>query len=139
MSTQVKIKPGRVLYGELHADVDFVMGLERVADDVASTARSLAPVETGDYRASIDVDVATFGEQQFVRVWATDFKAAWIEFGTGGDAPTYAYSPLRRAARKHKLKFSGSAASRRLLYIDRARKRGIRQARAEFKARQVSP
>lgn len=63
--------------------------LKRGAEAAAREAQRLAPVDTGEYRASIRVVDSADG----VRVVANDDKATFIEFGTS-DTP--AFAPLRR-------------------------------------------
>jgi hypothetical protein len=48
-----------------------------VALKIVDAARSLAPVESGDYRAGIKAQRTKGG----ARVLSTDFKSTWIEFG----------------------------------------------------------
>jgi hypothetical protein len=65
------------------------------AEDVASAAKSIAPVDIpggGSYRDGIEV-VETGGE---IRVEGTDWKSHWIEWGSVNN-PVFA--PLRRAVR----------------------------------------
>ena len=94
--------------------------LMEVGEKVAAKARELAPVKTGAYRDSIVVDspgarvagvpVGATGARTSYRVVAADNKAGWIEFGTGGQAPTPAYAPLRRAAEASGLKLEARRA-----------------------------
>jgi hypothetical protein len=58
--------------------------------------RSQAPVDSGAYAASIKV--VQKGRRGKGKVRATDFKAAWIEFGTGEPGKTDAYAPGQRTA-----------------------------------------
>lgn len=56
------------------------------------------PVDSGDYAASVKiVKKARRGKGA---VAATDFKAHWIEFGTGQPGPTKAYGIAEKVARK---------------------------------------
>jgi len=53
------------------------------------------PYATGDYADSFEVE--SRGKGVGVRVIARDYKAVWLEFGTGDPGPTPAFSPFRRA------------------------------------------
>lgn len=48
-----------------------------VAEQIAEVARGLAPVSSGEYAAGITVQKTKSG----ARVFASDFKSAWLEFG----------------------------------------------------------
>ncbi len=67
----------------------------------ADEAQAVAPVKTGAYAASIGVT----NDGDGVRLVATDWKANWIEFGTGAPSPTPAFAPLRRGCEAAGLKF----------------------------------
>lgn len=73
--------------------------VEYAAKRVTERARSMAPVDTGAYRASIQWEYLgqKLGVIPTAAVFSTDFKANWIEFGTGGSTPTPAFAPLRRS------------------------------------------
>lgn len=92
-----RFSPSRTFERDLRNDSDFKRMLAAEARAVADEARALAPVDQGDYRAALRADAN--------RVIADDRKALWIEFGTGPPAPTPAYAPLRRAARRRGLQF----------------------------------
>ena len=69
---------------------------ERVTDaaeEVASAAKSYAPVRTGVYRDSIVTESELTDEGYVARTRATAPYAAFIEFGTND---TQAYAPLQR-------------------------------------------
>ena len=68
------------------------------ATEAATAAKALAPVDDADYRDSIRAEVGKELRGYQARVNAYDFKAHWIEFGTGAPFPTRAYAPLRRGA-----------------------------------------
>lgn len=69
--------------------------LEPLAEEAAEAAYNLAPVKTGNYRDSIEGVVAVDDDGGWVgRVLADDFKAGWIEFGTGPPYPTKAHRTL---------------------------------------------
>ena len=75
-------------------------GLEAFAVQVRDYWRSQSPVNEGQYAASVQV----FKKQVLVdgmpakRVGSTDFKAHWIEFGTGQPGPTEAFAPRAKTA-----------------------------------------
>ncbi|NNC10694.1 hypothetical protein HII28_02175 [Planctomonas sp. JC2975] len=50
---------------------------EEIANRIAEVARDSAPEETGEYAAGITVQKTKTG----ARVFASDFKSAWLEFG----------------------------------------------------------
>ncbi len=64
-----------------------------VAGQIAESARASAPVETGKFRDSINVEQS--GDE--VAVVDTDEAAGWIEFGTSTHAP---HGTLVNAARQ---------------------------------------
>lgn len=53
------------------------------AEQVASVARSTAPVDTGAYRDSIHVEPVEFSYRKGMRVIADDKKALLVEMKTG--------------------------------------------------------
>ena len=61
------------------------------AELIAAQARSIAPVESGNYVAGISVDRTKGG----ARVYAGDQKSHWIEFGNSHQPAQFI---LRRAA-----------------------------------------
>lgn len=63
-----------------------------MANKIAAIARSTAPVESGDYQGSIVVEKTKHG----ARVYAGDYKSAWIEFGVPSQGKP-AHFNLRRA------------------------------------------
>jgi hypothetical protein len=71
------------------------------ADAAASIARSMAPVDEGDYVAGIEVQDTPGGG---ARVLASDQKSAWIEFGIPSRGIP-ANFVLRRAAEAAGLSF----------------------------------
>lgn len=66
-------------------------GLERAANSVASEARRIAPVATGDYRDSL----RAVSDDDSIRAESDDFAAHLIEWGS---ATNPVYAPLRTAA-----------------------------------------
>lgn len=63
-----------------------------MAKRIASIAQSTAPVESGDYAGSIVAEKTKHG----ARVFAGDYKSAWIEFGIPSQGKP-AHFNLRRA------------------------------------------
>lgn len=53
------------------------------ADQVAASARASAPVDSGDYRDSIHVEIASRGRRNVALVVASDAKTMLIESETG--------------------------------------------------------
>lgn len=137
MATQVRITPGRQLYGELHREPEFIAALERKADEVARNARARAPKDSGDYAASIKVVTDSGKTAGFVKVFveASDYKAPWIEFGTPGRVQDKtgrftgfmpAFAPLRKGARQAGLRLKSSKrATRTARQAKAARKLGF--------------
>lgn len=72
--------------------------LEERAREAADRARRIAPALSGDYANSITAVSGVEGSSALARVIADDWKAVFIEFGTGPVAPTPAFAPLRRGA-----------------------------------------
>lgn len=72
--------------------------LEQLAAATTAVARGAAPRRTGAYAESIFGVVGARGDGVHVgRVLATDFKAHWIEAGTGPPLPTAAHHTLEKA------------------------------------------
>lgn len=70
---------------------------EFMEDEVIPYWRSVSPVDSGGYAASVKVTKdAKLGKGE---VGATDFKAAWIEFGTGEPGPTPVFAPGGKTAK----------------------------------------
>jgi hypothetical protein len=63
------------------------------AEKIAQVARDTAPVLTGAYQAGIVVQDTKGG----ARVFASDYKSAWVEFGIPSRGQA-AHFTLRRAA-----------------------------------------
>jgi len=70
---------------EYLASDEMTRALLAAAEEAAEYWKSIAPVESGAYRDSIEVK--RYGDD--VYVVASDFKAGWIEFGTE-DTPEFA-------------------------------------------------
>lgn len=69
-------------------------------DEVVPYWRNLSPVRTGKYAASVKV-IKKAKHGQGV-VGAKDFKAHWIEYGTGEPGPTKALAPGEKTAHHFK-------------------------------------
>lgn len=77
------------------AEVDAALN-EFMAKEVVPYWKSVSPVESGKYAASIKVTKkARRGKG---KVGATDWKAHLIEFGTGEPGPTKAFAPGEKTA-----------------------------------------
>lgn len=74
-----------------------------VAKKMVAHAKSISPVDHGDYAAAWEVDEGRRGD---VRIVNDNFKAHWIEDGTGGSTPT----PEFAVAAKTAIQFGGTAA-----------------------------
>lgn len=83
------------------AEVDATLQ-EFMEDEVIPYWKSIAPVESGKYAASIKVTRKAKGGRGVVT--ATDFKAHWIEFGTAAPGPTTAFAPAEKTA----IRFGGT-------------------------------
>lgn len=60
--------------------------LDKFAEEVRDYWRSVSPVDEGEYAASVQVKkLKPVKGMPARRVEATDYKAHWIEFGTGTD------------------------------------------------------
>ncbi len=82
---------------ELESDKEIAEKLRPLGERAAAIAQKLAPRLSGDYANSIHVVTGINEEGKAVaRVVADDFKAGWIEKGTGPPGPTPASAPLRR-------------------------------------------
>jgi hypothetical protein len=73
---------------------------QEAAEEIAEIARELAPVETGAYQNGIKVQKTKFG----YRVFASDQKSAWIEFGIPSRGVAARFT-LRRAVESSGYKF----------------------------------
>lgn len=71
-----------------------------IAEHIADVARRLAPVESGEYADGITVEKTKTG----ARVFAADFKSAWLEFGVPSQGKPARFI-LRRAVEAAGYKF----------------------------------
>lgn len=75
-----------------------VSAIKSKAEAAKTIAQAIAPVNTGDYKRGIEMDVAVNDRGYTMgRVIASDWKSLWIEFGTSKGFPAHAV--LRRAVR----------------------------------------
>lgn len=77
------------------AEVDAGLN-EFMAKEVVPYWKSVSPVRSGKYAAS--VKVVKKARRGKGKVGATDFKAHWIEFGTGEPGKTKAFAPGQKTA-----------------------------------------
>ncbi|MBX7433781.1 HK97 gp10 family phage protein [Mycobacterium sp. Y57] len=79
----------REIAAKVRRDAELKRHTREAAKEVRDYWRSIAPVRTGAYKASIHLgrESVKFGMPN-VQVKATDHKAHWIEYGTGGNTPT---------------------------------------------------
>lgn len=92
--------PNPAFENQARRSTEMRAAMQRAAEEAADEARRLAPVDTGEYRASITVVTTAEG----ARVVADDDKATYIEFGTS-DTP--AFAPLRRGTEAAGLRIGG--------------------------------
>lgn len=90
----------RGIRAQLAAQLDLQKGLDETAAAVRDYWRSVSPVDEGRYAASVKVydKYLMVDGMPGKRVAATDFKAAWIEYGTGEPGPTKAVAPRAKTA-----------------------------------------
>lgn len=77
----------------------------RVGKEMAAHAKSISPVDHGDYGAAWKVQQGK-GRDDDTKVVNDNFKAHWIEDGTGGTSPTPEFAVAARTA----IAFGGTAA-----------------------------
>jgi hypothetical protein len=105
MSDDIEFIPDSEFLSNLGRSAMISVPTMQAALAIAAEARANAPIDTGDYRDGI------IAEQngQSAKVRATDYKSAWIEFGTpGSDQPQPAHWVLRNAAEQLGYKFRRS-------------------------------
>lgn len=85
---------------QLAAQTELRRGLDSMAEEVKEYWRSVSPVDDGEYAASVKVykKYLIVNGMPGKRVAATDFKAHWIEYGTGEPGPTKAAAPRAKTA-----------------------------------------
>lgn len=79
---------------QLAREITMAQAMGEIAEEGANRARDIGPSDEGDYVESIDSGWDIDADGAFGRIFATDYKANWIEFGTE-DTPIFA--PLRKA------------------------------------------
>lgn len=90
--------PNFGLADEIESDPGVAEDMISLGERAADIAKGLAPRLSGDYADSIHVVTGINDDgKAVVRVLADDFKAGWIEKGTGPPGPTPAHAPLRTA------------------------------------------
>lgn len=82
--------------------------LSLAGEPIADAAKSLAPVDEGDYKDNIEATAGVEGASALARVNAFVMYASFIEFGTV-DTPTFAV--LRRACESLGLRLSSEHAA----------------------------
>lgn len=106
MAVAVATSSAREIAGEitLHVHDDEPLDqirreLRAVAEDAAEYARSIAPVDEGDYKKSIHTeDLDDVNGLPARRVIADDYKAIWIEYGTKEPGPTPEFAVFAKTA-----------------------------------------
>lgn len=74
-------------------------GVQELAEDVRDSARLKSPVDHGDYAAAWEVTrLRRVDGLPARRVQNRNFKAHWIEYGTGDPLPTPEFAVARRTA-----------------------------------------
>lgn len=85
------------LQKQISESVEVDAGLDKfMAEEVVPYWKSVSPVRSGKYAASVKVVKKARGGKG--KVAATDFKAHWIEFGTGEPGKTKAFAPGQKTA-----------------------------------------
>lgn len=87
--------PNPLFERELLASTVLDPPLADTADEIATKARGIAPVDTGTYRDSIQVITGHDGGEPSAAVYSDVEYAPFLEFGTS-DTPTFAV--FRRAS-----------------------------------------
>lgn len=94
--------PESVIESAIRDSADVRAEKRIVAKQMVGSAKAISPVDEGDYGAAWRVDEDRRGNVQIVN---DNFKANWIEDGTGGATPT----PEFAVAAKTAIKFGGTA------------------------------
>lgn len=93
--------PEAEIEAALHNSAEARAEKRSVAKKMTAHAKSISPVDHGDYAAAWEVEDKG-GE---VRAVNDNFKAHWIEDGTGGSSPTPEFAVAARTA----IAFGGTA------------------------------
>lgn len=96
--------PQSAIDEEIRKSADVKAEKKRVGGLMAAHAKSISPVDHGDYGAAWKVKQGK-GDDGDTIVSNDNFKAHWIEDGTGGDTPTPEYAVAAKTA----IAFGGSA------------------------------
>lgn len=96
--------PQAAIDEEIRKSADVKAEKKRVGGLMAAHAKSISPVDHGDYGAAWTVKQGKGDDGETV-VSNDNFKAHWIEDGTGGDSPTPEYAVAAKTA----IAFGGSA------------------------------
>jgi hypothetical protein len=88
------------IYAQASASATVRQELDKLAKQVRDYWRTVSPIDDGVYAASVKVYKRKFTHKGMpgVGVGATDFKAHWIEYGTGEPGPTKAAAPRAKTA-----------------------------------------
>jgi hypothetical protein len=88
------------IYAQAQQSAAVRQELDKLANSVKDYWRSVSPIDDGVYAASVKVyrRKFTYKGMPGVGVGATDFKAHWIEYGTGEPGPTSAMAPRAKTA-----------------------------------------
>lgn len=87
--------PQSVIEAAIRDSAEVRVEKRAVAKQMAAHAKSISPTDQGDYAAAWHVDEDRRGN---VRVVNDDFKAHWIEDGTGGESPTPEFAVAAKTA-----------------------------------------
>jgi hypothetical protein len=93
MSLPARFVPNPAAEEQIASSAEMGAAIEHYSEQLADGARDAAPVLTGAYRNSIQVEMETEGGMVIGVVSANVDYAGWIEFGTS-DTP--AFAPMRR-------------------------------------------
>lgn len=68
---------------------------KKLAQQLANHAKSISPVDEGKYAAAWKVEQKRNGETRAIN---RNYKAHWIEYGTGAPGPTKAFAVAEKTA-----------------------------------------
>jgi len=95
MSDEVEINLDEEFLKNLHKLPIVTSKVQAAAILIADAAKSIAPVDSGDYKASIEAKKSNRFDKSGAWVVTADDEGGWIEFGNGSNRP--AHSTLRNA------------------------------------------
>ncbi len=81
---------------DIRNSVEADVNLAELAAKVVAHAKSIAPVDEGEYAAGIRITKKPRGGKAVVS--ATNWKSHLIEFGTGAPGPTKAFAVMEKTA-----------------------------------------